>query len=66
MIRKAFITALAVLLCLPGMAAKKKTAKKSPFPVAVTELKTERMTDPMSIDTPGRGSAGCSRLISRT
>ena len=52
MIRKAFITALAALLCLPGMAAKKKTAKKSPFPVAVTELKTERMTDPMSIDTP--------------
>ena len=52
MIRKALITALAALLCLPGMAAKKKTAKKSPFPVAVTELKTERMTDPMSIDTP--------------
>ncbi len=52
MIRKAFITALAVALCLPGMAAKKKTAKKSPFPVVVTELKTERMTDPMSIDTP--------------
>ena len=52
MIRKAFITALAALLCLPGMAAKKKTAKESPFPIAVTELKTERMTDPMSIDTP--------------
>lgn len=52
MIRKALITALAVALCMPGMAAKKKTGKKAQFPVAVTELKTERMTDPMSIDTP--------------
>ena len=52
MTRKIFIAALAVALCLPVGAAKKKTAKKAQFPVAVTELKTERMTDPMSIDTP--------------
>ena len=52
MTRKIFIAALVVALCLPIGAAKKKTAKKAQFPVAVTELKTERMTDPMSIDTP--------------
>lgn len=51
MIRKAFITALAVALCMPVMAARKQNAKKSQFPVAVTELKTERMVNPMSIDT---------------
>lgn len=51
MIRKAFITALAIALCMPVMAARKQNAKKSQFPVAVTELKTERMVNPMSIDT---------------
>lgn len=52
MIRKALITALAVMLCLSADAAKKKTGKKAQFPVTVVELKTERMTNPMSIDTP--------------
>ena len=51
MIRKFFIPALALCLCLTANAAKKKT-QKSQFPVAVTSLKTERMTNPMSIDTP--------------
>ena len=51
MIRKIFIPALALCLCLTANAAKKKT-QKSQFPVAVTSLKTERMTNPMSIDTP--------------
>ena len=40
------------MLCLSADAAKKKTGKKAQFPVTVVELKTERMTNPMSIDTP--------------
>jgi len=45
---------LAVVLCaaLSAPAAKKKTQKKAAFPVAVSELRAERMVNPMSLDTP--------------
>ena len=46
------LIALTLALCLNLQAARKKTAKKAVFPVSVTELKTERMVSPMSIDTP--------------
>ena len=52
MIRKTLITALALTLCLSASTAKKKKTEKQSFPVAVTSLKTERMANPMSIDTP--------------
>ena len=43
---------LALGVCLTATAARKKSAGRSAFPVAVTTLKTERMVNPMSIDTP--------------
>lgn len=48
------ILSIALALCvgMTALAAKKKNAKKASFPVAVTELKTERMVNPMSIDSP--------------
>ncbi|MGN1376357.1 MAG: hypothetical protein ACI4V5_07365, partial [Prevotella sp.] len=52
MTKKIFFIVLTLAICLPVTAAKKKTAKKAVFPVSVTELKTERMVNPMSIDTP--------------
>ena len=52
MIRKVLMSALALCLCLNAGAAKKKTTQKTSFPVAVTNLKTERMDNPMSVDTP--------------
>lgn len=46
--------ALAVAFCIgiTATAARKKTQKQVAFPVAVTALKTERMSNPMSLDTP--------------
>ena len=52
MIKKIFFIVLTLAICIPIAEAKKKTAKKAVFPVSVTELKTERMVNPMSIDTP--------------
>ena len=52
MIRKTVIAALALCVCLIPAAAKQKKKQKASFPVTVTELKTERMVNPMSIDTP--------------
>ena len=43
---------LAFLMTSLSADAKTKTKKKDAAPVSVTELKTERMTTPMSIDTP--------------
>ena len=51
MIKKIFFIVLTLAICIPIAAARKKTAKKAVFPVSVTELKTERMVNPMSIDT---------------
>ena len=52
MFRKILLAALALCLCMTAPAAKKKNGHKASFPVAVTGLKTERMVNPMSIDTP--------------
>lgn len=52
MIRKILFIALTLCVGLTSSAAKKKTSGKASFPVSVTELKTERMVNPMSIDTP--------------
>lgn len=52
MIRKILFIALALCVGLTATAAKKKTSRKVSFPVAVSELKTERMVCPMSLDTP--------------
>ncbi|MDO4159767.1 MAG: family 78 glycoside hydrolase catalytic domain [Prevotellaceae bacterium] len=52
MTRKIFLLAIALSLSFGCFAAKKKTAKKATFPVEVNTLRTERMADPMSIDTP--------------
>ncbi len=52
MFRKILLAALALCLCMTAPAAKKKNGRKASFPVAVTGLKTERMVNPMSIDTP--------------
>ena len=43
---------LAFTMTSLSLTAKTKTKKKEVAPVSVTELKTERMTAPMSIDTP--------------
>ncbi len=47
MVRKHLLTLLLCLLTLTGHAARKKEN-----PIRVTDLRTERMTQPMSIDTP--------------
>lgn len=52
MIRKYLLIVCAITLCLSASAAKKKKAARRAFPVSVAELKTERMVNPMSIDTP--------------
>jgi len=52
MTKKILFIAMALCVCLTSMAARKKTARKAAAPVSVTELKTERMANPMSIDTP--------------
>lgn len=50
--RKILTIALALCVSVSALAAKKKTAKKAAFPVNVIELKAERMTNPLSLDTP--------------
>lgn len=51
MTRKILAIILTLCISFPAVAAKKKATKKAMFPVAVTELTTERMTNPLSIDT---------------
>ena len=41
-----------LIACTTAGAAKKKSAKKNVAPIAVANLRTERMVNPMSIDTP--------------
>ncbi len=52
MISKILTATLALTLCLTTATANGKKGNKTAFPVTVTELKTERMVNPMSIDTP--------------
>ncbi len=41
-----------MFLCLASFAAKKDTNSKASYPVSVTDLRTERLQNPMSVDTP--------------
>ncbi len=50
MIRKTIFTAFVLLLCLSSISIAKD--KNPAYTVSVTDLRTERMLNPMSIDTP--------------
>lgn len=52
MMRNILLIICAILCSSTAGAAKKKAMKKNTPDVIVTELRTERMTNPMSIDTP--------------
>lgn len=52
MIKRILFVILTLCIGLSSPAAKKKAVRKASYPVSVTELKTERMVNPMSIDTP--------------
>ena len=52
MIRNILLIVCAFLCCSTAGAAKKKTTRKNAAAVAVTDMRTERMVNPMSLDTP--------------